>query len=86
MVTNNALYHQARKLKYNNTKLQRPEKQAFVTEGQINDAPGAYKLTRCHSISSSTAKAQEAQCFFCRQPAGSDGVHEVATFQMDSKV
>ena len=31
-------------------------------------------------------RPQEAQCFFCRQPAGTDGVHEVATFQMDSKV
>ena len=73
MVANNALYHQACKLKYNNTKLQRAEKRTFVTEGEINDAPG-------------TEKAQEVQCFFCRHPAGTDGVHEVATFQMDSKI
>ena len=57
-----------------------------MTEGEINDAPGVCKRTRFHSRSSSTEKAQEAQCFFCRQPAGTDGVHEVATFQMDSKV
>ena len=41
MVANNALYHQACKLKYNNTKLQRAEKRTFDTEGEINDAPGA---------------------------------------------
>ena len=84
MVTNNALYHQACKLKYNNT-LQRAEKRSFMT-GEINDAPGAYKRTIFHSRSSSIETAQEAQCFFCRQPAGTDGVHDVATFQMDSKV
>ena len=68
-----------------NCKEQKNE-QTFMTEGEINDAPGACKRTRFHSRSSSTEKAQEAQCFFCRQPAGTDGVHEVATFQMDSKV
>ena len=57
-----------------------------MTEGEINDAPGVCKRTRFHSRSSSTEKAQEAQCFFCRQPAGTDGVDEVATFQMDSNV
>ena len=36
-------------------------------------------------MSSSTEKAQEAQCFFYRQPDRTGGVHEVATFQMDSK-
>ena len=48
MVTNNALYHQACKLKYNNTKLQRAEKRTFMTEGEINDAPGVYRRTRFH--------------------------------------
>ena len=86
MVANNALYHQACKLKYNNTKLQRAEKRTFVTEGEINVAPGACKRTRFHSRSSSTEEAEEVQCFFCRQPAGTDGVPEVATFQMDSKI
>ena len=86
MVTNNALYHQAGKLKYNNSKLQRAENRTFMTEGEINDAPGVCKRTRFHSRSSSTEKSQEAQCFTCRQPAGTDGVQEIATFQMDSKV
>ena len=58
MVTKNALHHQACKLKYNNTKLQKAEKRSFMTEGEINDAPGACKRTRFHSISSSTEKAQ----------------------------
>ena len=81
MVTHNALYHQACKLKYTNTKWQRAEKRTFVTEEEINDVPGACKPTRIYSRSSSIEKAQGAQCFFCRQPAGTDGVHEVATFQ-----
>ena len=86
MVANNALYHQVCKLKYNNTKLQRAQKRTFVTEGEIKDTPGACKCTRFHSRSSGTEEAKEVQCFFCRQPAGTDGVHEVATFQMDSKI
>ena len=86
MVTSNALYHQDCKLKYNKTKLQRAEKRKFMTEGEINDAPGVCKRTRFHSRSSSTEKAQEAQCFFSRQPVGTNGIQEVATFQMDSKV
>eukprot|EP00745_Piridium_sociabile_P019364 TRINITY_DN2926_c0_g1_i4.p2 TRINITY_DN2926_c0_g1~~TRINITY_DN2926_c0_g1_i4.p2 ORF type:complete len:268 (+),score=53.47 TRINITY_DN2926_c0_g1_i4:757-1560(+) len=85
MVANNALYHQTCKLKYNNTKLQRAEKRTLMTEGEIHDVPDACKRTRFQSRSS-TEKAQEAQCFFCRQPAGTDGLHEVATFQMDSTV
>uniref|UniRef100_UPI00358E1F74 uncharacterized protein n=1 Tax=Myxine glutinosa TaxID=7769 RepID=UPI00358E1F74 len=86
MVANNALYHQTCKLKYNNTKLQRAEKRTLMTGREIHDVPDACKRTRFHSRSSSTEKAQEAQCFFCRQPAGTDGLHEVATFQVDSKV
>ena len=86
MVANNALYHHACKLKYNNTKLQRAEKRTFKTEGEIHDAREPCKRTRLHSRSPRTEKAQEAQCFFCRQPAGTDGVHKVATFQMDSKI
>ena len=66
--------------------MQRAEKRTFITEGDINDAPGACKRTRFHSRSPCTEKAQEAHYFFCRQPAGTGGVHEVATFQMDSKV
>ena len=67
MVANNALYHQACKLKYNNTKLQRAEKRTFVTEGEINDAPGACKRTRFHSKSSSTEEAQERSPVFLQQ-------------------
>ena len=85
MVTNNALCPQVCKLKYNNT-LQSAEERTCMTEGENNDAPDACKHTRCHSRSSSTEKAQEAQVLFCRQLAGSDGVHGVATFQMDSNV
>ena len=40
-VTNNALYHQACKLKYNIKKLQIAEKRTCMTEGEINDAPCA---------------------------------------------
>ena len=58
MVTHNALYHQACKLKYNNTKLQRAEKRTFMTEGEINDAPGACKRTIFHSRSSRIENAQ----------------------------
>ena len=57
-----------------------------MREGEINDATGVGKRTRFHSRSSSTEKDQETQCFFCRQTAGTDGVHEVVTFQMDSNV
>ena len=64
----------------------RAEKRTVMTKGEINDALGACTRTRFHSRSSITENAQEAQCFFCRQPAGNDGVHEVATFTMDSKV
>ena len=64
----------------------RAEKRTLMTEGEIDDAPVVCKRTRFHSRSSSTEKVQEAQCLFCRQLAGTDGVHEVATFQMDSKV
>ena len=31
-------------------------------------------------------KTQKAQCLFCRQPAGTVGVHEVGTFKIENKV
>jgi len=79
---NNAQYHQSCRLKYNNTKLQRVEKRALETEGEMKDIPIASKcITRSHS----TENIPEA-CFFCGQPPGVEGLHEAATFQVDSRV
>ncbi|KAI0233264.1 hypothetical protein LSAT2_016441, partial [Lamellibrachia satsuma] len=47
---------------------------------------GSCKCTRSYSRSSRMENMAQEACFFCRQLAGTDGLHQTATFQMDSRV
>jgi len=85
MVAHVAKYHQTCRLQYNNTKLQRAEKNALKKEGVREEERPACKLTRLHSRSSSTQKVPET-CFFREQPAGADSPRKASTFQMDRRV
>jgi len=85
MVAHGAKYHQACRLQYNNTKLQRAQKNALKKENERDEEQPACKLTRLHSRSSSTEKVSET-CFFCEQPAGADSLRKASTFQLDRRV
>ena len=56
MVTNNALYHQACKLKYNNTKLQRAETRTFVAGFHQRMPGGKQKVNQRRNSS------EQAEC------------------------
>ena len=86
MVVNNAQHHHTCRLKYNNTKLQRAEKRKLKTEGESHDLPAACKRIRSYSRSPRTENMVQEACFFCGQPAATDGLHQAATFQMENLV
>jgi len=85
MVAHGTKYHRTCRLQYNNTKLQRAQKNALKKEGERDEEQPACKLTRLHSRSSSTQNVPET-CFFCEQPAGADSLRKASTFQMDRRV
>lgn len=81
MVANSAVYHEACRLKYNKTKVQRAERRK-----RLNDSHnvGAYKRTR--SFSTIIGNSGPPACFFYEQHAGSERLHEAATFIIDRNV
>ena len=98
MVVNKARWHQSCRLLFNKTQVQRAECRALKKSISTQDADviagpnstndddaGPSKRTRRHSTCTANI-AQEALCFFCYNPAGADGLHEVETFQLDSRV
>jgi len=78
LVTNKAKWHKTCRLRYNNQMLQRAEKREY----QSPEKP--HKCSRLRS-SLMSSDSQEL-CFFCSQEAGSDGLHEVTTLQVDQRV
>ncbi|KAG0715860.1 hypothetical protein GWK47_010980 [Chionoecetes opilio] len=84
---NNARYHKTCRLRYNKTKLDRAEKRHLKIGANEEEEVAARKRTRYLSRPSSTeTKHQELKCFFCGEALGSAGLHEAATFQLDSRV
>lgn len=78
MVANEAKWHKTCRLRYNNMMLQRAEKKPQIPEE--DEQP--HKCSRLNS----SVMVEEASCFFCAQVAGTDGLHEVTTFQVDKHV
>jgi hypothetical protein len=88
MVQNKARWHQSCRLAYNKTKVQRAEKRAEKKSNDQSDdntSAGPSKRTRGHTTSIEKP-AWETVCFFCYKPGDTDSLHEVATFQVDSRV
>ena len=84
---NNARYHKTCRQRYNKTKLDRAEKRHLKIAADEEKEVAARMQTRYLSGPSNTkTKHQEIKCFFCEEAPGSAGVHEVATFQLDSCV
>jgi hypothetical protein len=78
MVTNEAKWHKTCRLRYNNQMLQRAQKR----ERESPERDGAPR--KCSRLRSS--QPSEVSCFFCGQAAGTDGLHEVTTLQVDQHV
>lgn len=71
-------WHKTCRLHYNNQMLQRAQKREHGSP-ERDGAPR--KCSRLHS-----SQPSEVSCFFCGQAAGTDGLHEVTTFQVDQRV
>ena len=83
MVAHQAKWHKTCMLQYNNTMLQRAEKRLIASSsafGSTDNVPG--KRARTHS---SEATTSGTSCFFCGK-SGTETLHEVATFQVDTRV
>ena len=88
LIANNAQYHKTCSLRYNKTKLDRAEKR-HLKIGEADEVEEAADRKRTRSLSrpsSTELKQHEVKCFFCGEAPGSAGLHEAATFQLDSRV
>ena len=83
LIANNARYHKTCRLRYNKTKLDRAEKR-HLKIGKTDKVEEAADCKRTRSLS--RPKQQKVKCFFCGTVYRSAGLHEVATFQLDSRV
>ena len=85
MVAHNAQYHQTCGLKFNNTMLKRAEKRILKTD---SDSQYAEQTAACKQIRSRSSVNENMNklCFFCRQTAGTEGLHQASTFQLDRRV
>ena len=68
------------RLKYNETLLKRAKKRA------CSESPAQESECKRRSQPSHTPEMKQDVCFFCRQPAGNEGLREAATFQLDNRV
>jgi hypothetical protein len=80
MVNHLAVWHKTCRLKFNQTKLDRL-KAKFASEGDADTSSAVHTRS-----SQSTVLLAEATCFFCDEHAGSEGLHEASTYDVDSNV
>ncbi len=85
MVANEAKWHHTCMLRYNNTMLRRAEKRTHPSRENTKGDDVSHKRSKLRP-SSTEANASKASCFFCGQSAGSAGLHEASTFQIDRRV
>ncbi len=88
LAVNKARWHQSCRLVFNKTKVPWAEKRALKKSSSTGDddtIAGPSKHARGRT-SSTEKPAQEALCFFCCKPAGTDGFHKATTFQLDKRV
>ncbi len=81
LVANNDIYHQTCRLKYN-THWKEQWKGVWIQKALIPQPP-AKEHGRIQKVQKQTA---QYVCFFFREPARMDGLHEAATFQIDKRV
>ena len=81
MFANKAQYPQTWRLKYNEPKLKRAKKRACC---ESPDQQSEGKVRR--SQPSLTPDMRQDICFFSRQAAGNEGLHEATTFKLDHQV
>ena len=79
MITNKAKWHKTCRLRYNNQMLHRAGKREHQSP-EIDDAP-----RKCSRLKSLLMSGGELY-FFCGEEGGTDGLHEVTTFQVDQCV
>jgi len=78
--TKNARYHKTCRLRYNKTKLDRAEKRHLkIGTNEVEEAADRKQTRNLSRPSSTESKQLEVKCFFCREAAGSAGLHEAAT-------
>ena len=79
--THSAGWHKKCRLRFNK-KMFDQQRRAETSTKQHTSASQAVNTRLAHRHS----KTREPTCLFCDQPAGSEGLHEAATKQLDKKV
>lgn len=78
LVRHHASWHKACRLKFSQMKLERLQKKSKEVVGTPSSVH-----TRSNQ---STVDHTKDKCFFCNEPAGSEGLHNASTYDIDAKV
>ena len=83
MLEHKAKWHKLCLSKFSTMKLQRAEKRKAAVGDSDTECPTAKKYTRTKGLHEHRTKDI---CFFCETSSASEPLHEVSTFQVDTRV
>ena len=82
VMIHHASWHKTCRLKFNQAKLERLQRKS-VEEGKAQS--GTSSTVHTHSRKGKVVLT-DATCFLCNEPAGSEGLHEATTYDLDVRV
>ena len=77
---NSAKWHKTCRLKFNATTPKRMKQKIITTETEASTSKVLTRSSVCCKLT------VESVCFFCNEPAGSAGLHDVSSYQLDQNV
>lgn len=87
LINHHAKYHEACRLIFNNTKLQRAQKRRCPSEKGSADQSTSSKFTRkTTSVAVKEVEPELVQCFFCEKFVGRSEVREAMTMQLNDRL
>jgi len=87
LISHHAKYHEACRLMFNNTKLQRDHKRRCPSEKSSADQSTSSKFTRkTTSVATKEVETELVQCFICEKFVGRSEVREDMTMQLNDRL
>ena len=86
MMRHKASWHKTCRLKFNKTQLERLRSRSIEQDEEKCEEQDEVKESMQTRSSHGRIDLKEARCFFCDEPAGSAGLHNASTYDIDMKV
>ena len=91
MMRHHASWHKSCRLKFNQTQLKRLQRKSVEEEKAVIEEEEGIQEVDSESVmrtcsSHGRVDLKEASCFLCDEPAGTAGLHNASTYDIDMKV